>query len=88
MFIIAGAGHPKSEKFITKQTQYCYRCNNDAYWILEKTKHHISLFFVPVVPYKTEYSFYCAICGNTTRLDKETFDRKVRIEARTYLLKK
>ena len=84
MIIIAGAGHPKSEKFITTKVKHCSRCNNNVFWILEKTKYHITLFFLPVAPYKTEYLFYCSICANTIKLEKDEFEQKVRTEARPY----
>ena len=84
MIIIAGAGHPKSEKYITKQLKHCTRCNNTNYWILEKIKYHVTLFFMPVVPYKTEYVLFCSICGHKIILEKEDFERMVRYDARPY----
>jgi len=39
------------------------------------------LFFMPVVPFKTEYVYYCPICGNTEILDRETFESKIKREA-------
>ncbi len=84
MFIIAGAGHPKTEKHITVKPVHCYHCNNDVFWILEKTKYHITLFFIPVVPYKTEYLYSCSICGSSSKLSKEEFERRVQFETRPY----
>jgi len=84
MIIIAGAGHPKSEKHITLKTEYCSRCNNNSFWILEKARYHITLFFIPTVPYKTDYLFYCSICGNAIKLDKSEFERKVEFGTRPY----
>jgi len=84
MIIIAGAGHPKSEKHITLNTEYCPRCNNNAFWILDKTKYYISLFFIPTVPFKTEYTFYCSICGNSKKITKEEFDRLLQAGSRPY----
>ena len=84
MIIIAGAGHPKSEKHITLKTEYCSHCNNNSYWILEKTRYHITLFFIPTVPYKTDYLFYCSICGNAIKLDKSEFERKLEFGTRPY----
>ena len=84
MIIIAGAGHPKTEKHITTKMKHCDRCNNTAYWILEKTKYHVTLFFMPVAPYKTDYSFYCSICGNATKLDKDEYEQKIRSDVKPY----
>ena len=80
MIIIAGT-HPKTEKYQSLQVKHCDRCHNDTQWILQKNQHFVSLFFLPVLPYKTEYLYYCPICGNTQHLDKETFEYKVRREA-------
>lgn len=81
MIIIAGAGSPKEKKYISKKTEHCYHCNNDRKWILRKTQLFITLFFLPVAPYKTTYSYSCPICANTIKLDKDTFEHKVRFEA-------
>lgn len=34
----------------------------------------MSLFFIPTIPFKTEYFFYCSICGNSKKLDKDEFE--------------
>ncbi len=81
MIFIAGAGPGKVEKYVTRKTVHCFHCNNDTPWILEKTKYYVSLFFIPVVPVKTQYRFYCPICGNTRQLEKEEFNRMVKFEA-------
>jgi len=84
MIFIAGAGHPKSERHITLKTEYCSHCNNNSYWILDKTKYYISLFFIPTVPFKTDYLFYCSICGNSRKLTKEEFELKLQLGSRPY----
>jgi len=81
MIIIAGAGSPKTKQYISKKTEHCYRCNNDRNWILQKTQFFITLFFLPVAPYKTTYNYFCPVCNNTLKLDKDTFEHKVRFEA-------
>ena len=81
MIIIAGAGSPKVKKYISKKTERCFHCNNDRKWILQKTQFFITLFFLPVAPYKTTYTYFCPICGNTVELDKDTFEQKIRFEA-------
>ena len=81
MIIIAGAGHKKSEKYLLKADKHCFHCNNTSKWILQKTRHFITLFFLPIAPYKTKYLFYCPICGNSIELDKEDYEQKVRYES-------
>ncbi len=84
MIFIAGAGPEKKEKFITLKTRHCYHCNNDTFWMLEKTRYFVTLFFLPVFPLKIEYLFYCPVCGNTQKLKKEEFERILRLEAEPY----
>jgi len=84
MIFIAGAGPGKTEKYATINPRHCYHCNNDAPWILEKTKYFVSLFFIPVIPMKTQYLFYCPVCGNTQKLEKGEFERMIRLEVRPY----
>jgi hypothetical protein len=83
MIIIAGAG-PRTEKYLLKSPKHCFRCNNSTRWVLQKTKHFVTLFFLPVVPYKTDYLMYCPICGHTEVLTKEEFEQKNRFEAEPY----
>lgn len=78
MIIIAGAGHTNSEKYLLKQDKHCFHCNNTSQWILQRTKHFITLFFLPVAPYKTAYTLYCPICGNSVKLDKENYEQMKR----------
>ena len=77
MIIVAGAG-PRTEKYRANKPEYCYHCGNTSRWILQKTRYFVTLFFLPVVPFKTEYSYSCPVCGNTIALTKEEFEEKVR----------
>jgi ribosomal protein S27AE len=84
MIIIAGAGPSKTKKYITTHKLRCQRCHNDNFWILERTRYFVTLFFLPVMPYKTVHRFYCPICGNSVLLSKEDFEQKVSREAEPY----
>ncbi len=83
MIIIAGAG-PRSEKHLMKAEKHCFRCNNTGRWVLQKRRHFITLFFLPVVPYKTEYLMYCPICGNSVELSKEEYEQETRSDAEPF----
>ena len=72
MIFIAGT-QPKTEKYRAAETKYCFRCNNESRWIVQKTRYFITLFFLPVVPVKTKYTYYCPICGNTFELTGEEY---------------
>ena len=84
MIIIAGAGPGKTEKYLLHKATHCPRCNNTTQWVLQKTRHFITLFFLPVAPYKTDYLMYCPVCGHTEVLTKEEFEQKARFEAEPY----
>ncbi len=75
MIIVAGAGHRKNEKSQLKDDKYCFNCNNTSKWILQKSKHFLTLFFLPVAPYKTEYMLFCPICGNSIKLEKTGYEK-------------
>ncbi len=76
MIFIAGA-EPKTEKYRLSKTEFCHRCHNQSHWILQKSRYFITLFFLPVIPFKTDYLYYCSICGNQIILNKEEFDLKL-----------
>jgi len=80
MIFIAGT-QPKTEQYQSLQVRHCTRCHNDSQWILQKNQQFVSLFFMPVVPFKTEYVYYCPICGNAEALDRKTFELKIKKEA-------
>ncbi len=77
MIFIAGA-QPKTERYRSPETKYCFRCRNESRWILQRTRYFITLFFLPVAPVKTEYSYYCPICQNGETITKEQFDDLLR----------
>jgi hypothetical protein len=57
-----------------RQDTGCFRCHNESRWILQKRRYFITLFFLPVVPVKTEYSYYCPICLNSETITGEKFE--------------
>ncbi len=40
----------------------CPNCRNEDFWELDKIVTWITLFFVPVIPYRTEHRLGCPIC--------------------------
>lgn len=80
MIFIVGT-HPKMEKYRSKKMEHCFYCNNDSHWILQKTQQYLSLFFLSIVPVKTEYIYYCPICGQGETLNRQDFEDKVFYEA-------
>ncbi len=78
MIIIAGGGHIKSKKHQQLESSHCPICNNSSRWMVEKNQHFATLFFLPVLPYKTEYVTYCIICRNGQFLSKEHYEEAIR----------
>ncbi len=75
MFIIFGVGNKKQEEKQSYKMEHCYHCNNTTHWLAAKASDHISLFFIPVIPYKTTYSYRCPICNTGRKITKEEFER-------------
>ena len=82
MFLFIGGAAPGNPKMwrMLKQ-EYCPHCHNYSNWILEKRRQNITLFFIPVISYRTDYLYYCPICHYSKGIDKETFEQKIRFEA-------
>lgn len=47
----------------------CGNCHNEEYWVLKKTTKWFTLFFIPIIPYSTEYFLSCPICTYGITLD-------------------
>ena len=50
---------------------HCSRCNNDGNWQLMKIVSWFTIFFIPVIPYHTEYYVYCPVCHSATKVSKQ-----------------
>ncbi len=82
MFLfIAGISPGKPQRWRTLKPEYCPHCHNTERWILEKVKHNLTFFFIPLIPVRTDYLYYCPICGYQKPVDKETFEYKIKFEA-------
>jgi len=77
MIFIFGAGHKSNEEYRLHLVSHCNNCNNDSKWMIGKVTHKVSLFFVPLVPYKFEYITYCPICKHGYKISKEDFEQKL-----------
>lgn len=51
----------------------CPNCHNKRHWILAKMTYFINLFFIPVIPTKTEHYKYCPVCKFRQEVTKEEF---------------
>lgn len=46
--------------------------------MVQKSQYFITLFFLPVLPYKTEFTEYCPICNKGQYLSKDVFEAKLK----------
>lgn len=84
MFFIGGT-YPKTEQYSSNIKEHCFHCNNDSYWILQKNRQVLNLFFIPVATLKTSCVYICPICGQGRNLDADEYDEKMRQAKRIYL---
>lgn len=73
MFILFGFGHKTVKEFGGQGEILCRRCNNTREWSYKKITSWFTLFFIPIIPYSTNYVRVCPICGEHDKLSKETF---------------
>lgn len=74
MFIIWGFRKTKKELGIVG-FYHCNRCNNDSNWRLLKIVSWFTIFFIPIIPYRTQYYVYCPVCQSATKVPKEEANR-------------
>lgn len=69
--VIFGWGHQSlwSVGYVFKQT--CGNCHNDGLWTLLRRTTWFTLFFIPVIPYKTEWWILCPTCQQGIELDSD-----------------
>lgn len=51
----------------------CRYCNEIHKWQLCVRRTWFTLFFIPVIPYKTEYCIECPNCGSYMEIEKEKY---------------
>jgi len=74
LFIIWGFGHRTTKIMGDMPESLCSRCNNRTARQIVKLTTWITLFFIPVLPYKKHYLLTCPICGQAQELTKTEFD--------------
>ncbi|MDR1066966.1 MAG: zinc ribbon domain-containing protein [Clostridiales bacterium] len=78
MFFIFGFGHKTIKRFGQINEDSCHRCNNNVKRELVKVTTWFTLFFIPIIPYKTQYLLICPICSDSYALGKAEFDYMVK----------
>jgi hypothetical protein len=61
-FFVIGFGKRTADDLGPAGVQVCPNCGNRAEWRRLRVRRWMTLFFVPVFPYKTEIISACPIC--------------------------
>ena len=61
-FFIIGIGKRTVDDLGQAGTRICPNCGNRAEWRRLRVRRWVTLFFVPVFPYKTEIISECPVC--------------------------
>ena len=56
-------------------TLVCRVCGNPAAQRIEKHVTRFTLFFIPTFPISTRYAMQCAMCGATSRIERDEAER-------------
>jgi DNA-directed RNA polymerase subunit RPC12/RpoP len=67
-FFIIGFGKTTEDDFGSLGIRLCPHCGNRREWRHLRVKTWLTLFFIPVFPYKTEELTRCPICGYTAEV--------------------
>ncbi len=73
--IIAGFDHIKEKDYGETYPTKCPNCNNNVYLHLKNIKKFFTVFFIPLIPYKSKYYLLCPICNTGTKLSKEEVEK-------------
>lgn len=73
--IIFGIGDTKSTHLGTIGLMDCPRCHNTSPWPIHRERSYISLFFLPVIPYRTRYLLSCPVCREAREITESEKDR-------------
>ncbi len=74
MLFIFGWGHQTVKNHGPVGVYHCEHCNNEKYWTLYSRRTWFTLFFIPVIPYKTENMLLCPICNHGVKLEALKFN--------------
>lgn len=55
--------------------RHCEHCGNTGYWLLFRRTTWFTLFFIPVIPYKTEWLYICPICKDSVQLNSGQIEK-------------
>lgn len=84
MFIIWGTGKRTTRKYGVVLSALCGRCGNNVQREIIKVTTWFTLFFIPIIPYRTEYYLMCPICKGAREISKAEFNEVVNDPNKTH----
>lgn len=69
MFFIVGA-RPQVRELRTL-TMVCWKCSTPSAHRLTQVKNHVTLFFIPLIPFGSKRILQCLLCGANQELTEE-----------------
>lgn len=69
MFFIIGT-RPRTTELRTL-TMVCWSCRQPAAHRVRREKNHVTLFFIPLIPFGARTTLQCLLCGADQRLDDD-----------------
>jgi hypothetical protein len=63
MFILFGFGKPTVQYLGSAGIRLCPRCRNQKEWSHLRMRTWFTLFFIPIIPYKTRNVSVCPVCA-------------------------
>jgi hypothetical protein len=55
----------------------CSAAGHEVAWRIVRARRVFTLFFIPVIPYRTQYIATCTYCGSVEVIDKELMQRAI-----------
>ncbi|HEY9285346.1 MAG TPA: zinc-ribbon domain-containing protein [Pyrinomonadaceae bacterium] len=68
MFLIIGLGRSKKRDYGDVAQVRCPRCSNTVSYRHTHTRTWLTLYFIPVLPYRSERRLECPICSHGVRV--------------------
>lgn len=68
MFIIFGWGKKTVQNYGSTFPMICGNCNNSVYSNLVQVRLWFTIFFIPIIPYKSKFHLICNTCSRGTEL--------------------
>lgn len=81
MFFIFGWGRGTDKDLGPTLPITCPNCHNDTVWHFHQVEKWFTLFFLPVLPYESNYFFLCPVCSRGIQLEGDQLDHAKRLNA-------